>query len=116
MHSSFPAVRAELPMNCRRRYTNRSFSEQALREINRIQHLWTSCRRQYGDAGSWLFGRFTIADAMFAPVALRFHSYAIVLDDISQAYVDSVLQHPGIVEWIDASKTETEFISEVEFD
>ena len=114
MHSSFPAVRNELPMNCRKQLPNLSFSDQARQEIARIQDLWTSCRKQFGSQGEWLFGHFSIADAMFAPVALRFVTYSVPLYDIPRQYVNSVLQHPGIIEWIEASELETEVIAEVE--
>ena len=99
-----------MPMNCRREPRPISLSVQALAEIDRIVQIWNKCHSNYGQTGEWLFGEFSIADAMFAPVALRFHSYAIALDDYAQAYVQSVLTHPDVRHWMDAGRQETEVI------
>ena len=114
MHSSFYNVRNELPMNCRKRFKNFALSSEAEREVTRIKELWQQCRSQYGDNGEWLFGTYSIADAMYAPVALRFHGYNIPLSGVEKAYVKSVLNQPCIVEWINAGKAETEVITEAE--
>jgi glutathione S-transferase len=111
MHSSFPNVRNELPMNCRTRYSDIRLSDEAKREIDRISWLWERCQTEYGDERGWLFGEFSIADAMFAPIAIRFYGYSISLDDIQEKYVKTVLAHPGIIEWIEAGKLESEVIS-----
>lgn len=110
MHSSFSNVRNELPMNCRKRYGNIKLSHGALREIDRIKHLWRKCINKYGNNGEWLFGDYSIADAMFAPVALRFYGYSVPLGGIEAKYVSSVLKHPAIVEWVEAGMLETEVI------
>lgn len=110
MHSSFSNVRNELPMNCRKKLENIKLSQGALREIKRIKHLWRKCRNEYGNNGEWLFGNYSIADAMFAPVALRFYGYSIPLSGIEEDYVASVLKHSAIVEWVEAGKLETEVI------
>ncbi len=114
MHSSFFNVRNELPMNCRKEFSGIQLSEGAEKEIERIKSLWNTCRNEYGGEGEWLFGNYSIADAMFAPVALRFSGYNIPLDGIEQEYVKSVLAHPAIIEWIEAGKLETEVIEEDE--
>ncbi|KHF26385.1 glutathione S-transferase [Solemya velum gill symbiont] len=116
MHSSFFNVRNELPMNCRKEFNGIKLSEGAVSEIERIKELWRRCRSEYGSGGEWLFGKYSIADAMFAPVALRFNGYNIQLDGIEKEYVNSVLAHPAIVEWIEAAKLETEVITEDEID
>ena len=110
MHSSFSNVRNELPMNCRKKLENIKLSQGALREIKRIKHLWRKCRNEYGNNGEWLFGNYSIADAMFAPVALRFYEYSIPLSGIEEEYVASVLKHSAIIEWVEAGKLETEVI------
>jgi len=110
MHSSFVNVRSELPMNCRRQFDGIRLSQAAEREIGRIGSLWRKCRNQYGRDGQWLFGDFSIADAMFAPVALRFSGYRIPLAGVAADYVETVLNHPGIVEWVEAGRAETEVI------
>ncbi len=110
MHSSYFNVRNELPMNCRKKFENIELSKGAEREIERIKVLWRKCRGEYGNTGEWLFGEYSIADAMFAPIALRFDGYGIPLVGVEDAYVQSVLKHPGIVEWVEAGKLETEVI------
>lgn len=116
MHSSFTNVRNELPMNCRKRFENITLSREAEREIKRIMHLWRKCREEYGNNGEWLFGEYSIADAMYAPVALRLDGYNIPLSGIEEKYVSSVLHHPAILEWIEAGKLETEVIDEDEIE
>lgn len=116
MHSSYANVRSELPMNCRKRFRNVRLTEQAQQQIDRIQSLWQQCRSEFGGNGQWLFGDYSIADAMFAPVALRFAGYSIALDDNAQAYVQTVLNQPAIIEWMTAGKSEKEVIAEDEAD
>jgi glutathione S-transferase len=116
MHSSYFNVRNELPMNCRKKFMNIKLSEGAEREVARIKGLWGKCRTEYGKNGEWLFGEYSIADAMFAPIALRFSGYDIPLAGVEADYVKSVLNHPGIVEWMEAGKLETEVIEADEID
>jgi glutathione S-transferase len=97
-------------MNCRKLFENIKLSPDAKREIERICSLWRQCRMQYGDGGEWLFGTYSIADAMFAPVALRFYGYSIGLGNIEEAYVRSVLNQPCITEWMEAGRSEKEVI------
>lgn len=116
MHSSFSNVRNELPMNCRKKFQNIKLSSEAVREIDRIKDLWRQCRSQFGNNGEWLFGEYTIADAMYAPIALRFYGYNITLSGVEDAYVQSVLMQPSIIDWIESSKAETEVIVEDEIE
>ncbi len=110
MHSSFFNVRSELPMNCRKQFENIKLSQGAEREIERIKKLWRKCRIEYGSNGEWLFGDYSIADAMFAPIVLRFSGYSIPLTGVEENYLHSVLKHPGIAEWVKAGKLETQII------
>ena len=112
MHSSFRRLRRELPMNCRRRFANFPLGEGVQREIARITALWRHCRARYGQGGPWLFGEFCIADAVYAPVASRFHTYDVPLDKISAAYRDTVLAHPAMGEWMAAARRER-FVNQV---
>ena len=116
MHSSFVNVRSELPMNCRKKFQNIKLSLETEREIERIKTLWRNCRTQFEDEGEWLFGKYSIADAMFAPIALRFEGYSIPLGGLEEAYVKSVLKQPCIIEWIEAGKVEIEVIEEDEIE
>jgi glutathione S-transferase len=75
----------------------------------RIGQIWRDCR-EHADGGPWLFGRFTIADAMYAPVALRFWTYQLDADAVAQEYMNTVLGHPAMTKWIEAGKAETEVI------
>jgi glutathione S-transferase len=116
MHSSFTGVRNELPMNCRKKFQGIELSSQTEGEIERIKMLWRKCRREFGAQGEWLFGKYSIADAMFAPVALRFEGYGIPLTGVEKAYVNSVLNQPCIIEWIASGKLEREVIDEDEIE
>ncbi len=106
MHSSFVALRTELPQDCRTRHERRPFSDAAEADIERVQGTWHDCLAQ--SDGPWLFGAFGIADAMFAPVALRFVSYGVELDRDCADYVRQVEQLPAIQEWLRDAKRETE--------
>ena len=110
MHSSFINVRNELPMNCRKKFNGINLSADAEGEIERIKSLWKTCRHKFGADGEWLFGKYSIADAMYAPIALRFHGYNIPLEGVEADYVTSVLTQPCIIEWIEAGKNENEII------
>lgn len=116
MHSSFANVRHELPMNVRKKFRDVTPTPEAEREIERIKFLWRLCRTQYGAGGEWLFGEYSIADAMFAPIALRFEGYSIPLAGIEASYVQSVLQQPCIIEWMAAGAQESEVIVQDEIE
>lgn len=114
MHSSFIHVRSEMPMNVRKHFPDYQLSDAALREVERIKSLWRLCREHYGQSGEWLFGDYSIADAMYAPIVMRFVGYDVSLDGVEKAYVDSVLNQSAIQEWIAAGKKEIEVIAEDE--
>lgn len=116
MHSSFPHLRQHLPMNCRRRFPGFPIPDSAAMDIARVLEIWRMCRLTYGDSGPWLFGEYSIADAMFAPVALRFHGYDVSLSGTEAGYVASVLEDPAVGEWVRAAADETEFVAEEEVD
>ncbi len=106
MHSSFTALRAELPMNVRRAPSRVPCSEAAQADVERIVELWNACRSDYGNDGPFLFGGFSIADAMFAPVCNRLSIYDIPIDAAASAYIDAVLGMPAYLEWKDAAEAE----------
>ena len=114
MHSSFVALRSELPMNCRKRFTNVKLSTDARNDVDRVKALWRKCRSEYGKSGDWLFGQFSIADAMYAPVALRLAGYGIPLSGVEDSYVQMTLKYPHIVEWIEAARQEKQVLTEYE--
>ena len=114
MHSSFAALRNELPMNCRRDPSPLLLSDTCIADIDRIQALWQHANGFSDGKGHWLFGSFGIVDAMFAPVAIRFHRYCVPLQESAAAYVELLLQHPAMVEWVAAGSTEPMVIEQEE--
>lgn len=116
MHSGFMAMRNELPMNCRRHFPGYALSPAVQKDVSRMKDLWRRARETFGGHGPWLFGAFSIADAMIAPVVLRFVGYDVPVEGIEKAYVDTMLGHPALTEWIAAGKAETEIIAEDEVD
>jgi glutathione S-transferase len=111
MHSGFPALRQRLPMDCRARYPYEGFNAEVQSDIDRVTKLWQTCRQQYGSGNSFLFGHFTLADAMFAPVASRFVTYNVPVDAISQAYIDALYALPALQEWLTAAVAEAEYLA-----
>ena len=114
MHSSFQNLRQNMPMNCRARLPGKGMTPEVQKDIARITAIWRDCRQNFGD-GSMLFGEFTIADAMFAPVVLRFITYDVKLDQDSRVYAEAILALLGMQEWIEAAKIEPETIPDFEF-
>ena len=114
MHAGFDVLRNQMPMNCRAMGRRVPLPDELTRDIDRIFDIWSDCHRRYGDAGAWLFGDFTVADAMYAPVVLRFRTYGINLPDSAGHYADRVLQSEAMQEWLLACETETEVIEHEE--
>lgn len=114
VHSEFQALRHELPMNCRVRLKDYPLSEEVQQEVDRVIEIWNDCRRRFGTGGPWLFGAFSIADAMYAPVALRCLSYGIPLVGEAAAYRDQVLAHPAVQQWMEDGRQEYEVIERAE--
>lgn len=113
MHGGFAALRAGLPMNIRARFTQREFSAMAQAEIRRIAAIWETCLASFG-YDRFLFGEFSIADAYFSPVVMRFRTYGVTLDASLQAYADRVARHPAVAQWVDEANAETERIPKYE--
>lgn len=99
MHSGFFEIRNGMPMNVRRTIDGFEPSSLCQVEIKRIEEIWTSCRERFGGNGDYLFGDFSIADAMFAPVVSRFKSYGIAVNPTCQMYMETILQMPTMQEW-----------------
>ncbi|MDX1509243.1 MAG: glutathione S-transferase family protein [Woeseiaceae bacterium] len=114
MHSGFEVLREQMPMNCRAMGRKVALPDELTRDIDRILHIWTDCRRRYADLGDWLFGTFSIADAMYAPVVLRFRTYGINLPQTAADYGNRVLESPAMQEWLAAAETEIEVIEREE--
>ncbi len=110
-HAGFQAPRGHRGMDCRRAPApaRKAPPEAAHRDVARIGRIWRDCRER-ADGGPWLFGRFGIADAMYAPVAPRFRTYRPGADAVARKYMNTILGHPALVEWIVAGKAEPEII------
>lgn len=106
MHAGFADLRRELPMDCRRTPAPHRYSAAAASDIARILAIWRECRQAHAKSGDWLFGKFGIVDAMFAPVVLRLHSYGVALDGPERAYQQSMLNLPALREWLGAALLE----------
>ncbi len=107
MHSSFMQLRSAMPMNCRARRTIQ-LTDAVRSDIKRIDELWCELRSEYGQSGAWLFGEFSIADCMYAPVAARFNTYRPDLSDESQRYLREVINHPQMRSWYALAEAEPE--------
>ncbi len=110
MYGGFHSLRQNMPMDCRGRYPGEGMTLEVQTDINRITSIWRNCRQKFGQDGDFLFGSFTIADAMFAPVVSRFVTYGVKLDSVAQAYADAILAFPAMQEWLTAASNETESI------
>jgi glutathione S-transferase len=116
MHGGFGGIRNAMPMNTRKMLPGRGRDEACLKDIERIQKLWNTCRSDHGQGGDFLFGSFCAADAMFAPVVSRLVTYAVELDSVSQAYVDAIMALPAMQDWYAAGKKEPWIVSHDELD
>lgn len=114
MHSGFQHLRTHCGMNCRRQPKAKALPAEVYQDIARIRQIWQQCRATFAQRGPWLFGAFGIVDAMYAPVALRFHQYALEAGAAEQAYIATVLNHPAMQEWVRAGQAETEIIPQFE--
>ncbi len=114
MHAGFAALRRHLPMDLKRPPAPQHGAapdDDLDADIKRIQEIWTGCRARFGQGGDYLFGDFGAADAFFAPVATRFATYDVALNEVAAAYRDAVMSWPAMRDWIAAAKTEPWVIS-----
>ncbi len=112
MHAGFAALRGNMGMNVRRSFPGIGMTPEVAKDIARIEQLWADCLQRYG--GPFLFGAFGIADAMYAPVATRFRTYAVGLSAAAQRYADLLLALPAVAEWYAAAHAETEVLPQFE--
>lgn len=114
MHSGFNLIRSLMPFNCRADGRRVIRGPEVDGEIARVEAIWNHCRAQHKGGGPWLFGRFTIADAMYIPVALRFVTYGVQLRGEAQDYIEQAKAHPQVQEWIDDARQEKEVMESSE--
>jgi glutathione S-transferase len=106
MHSGFAALREFLPMNIQAHYPGFYKSVAVRREITRVKAMWTACRARYGGSGPFLFGAFSLVDAFYAPVVMRFTSYDVTLPPDLAAYAEAVRTQPYVKEWLELAKAD----------
>ena len=106
MHGGFGDLRRYLPMDVSQDLKDESRAHHVAGDIARIQQIWTDCRKRFGAEGPFLFGRFSVADAMFAPVATRFSTYGVKLEPVAAAYVETIMNLPAMKEWVDGARRE----------
>ncbi|MGO9005283.1 MAG: glutathione S-transferase family protein [Beijerinckiaceae bacterium] len=99
MHSGFMAVRQHLPMNVRRKPAPLDLAPEVAADVARIEAAFAAARREFGAGGPFLFGEFSAADAMFAPVVNRFHVYCVPLTPVTRAYMDAMRALPAFGRW-----------------
>ena len=114
MHSGFFSIRNSLPMNCRAKTKFNNITKELQSDINRVCEVWRLCRDKHSTSGEYLFGGFTIADAMYAPIVLRFSSYEIEVGETEREYMNHVLTNSNLKEWIAEGVVEKEIIEESE--
>jgi glutathione S-transferase len=116
MHSGFVALRSEMPMNIRRAEKAVELSEQALADIRRVEDIWGACLTAHAEEGPFLFGAPGAVDILYAPVASRFKTYQVAVNDTTRAYMDLVLSLPAWEEVAWAAREETWVIDAFERD
>jgi len=106
MHSSYDNLRRECPMNLRKQFPPGKLADGVVEEITRILELWAQARARHGSGGPYLFGTFSAADIMFAPAVTRFITYSIPMPRFAAAYMQAMLDHAWLREWIEAAQEE----------
>ena len=116
MHAGFAPLRRACPMNLGKRFAGRDRGPDVARDAERVEAIWTDTRRRYGHGGPFLFGRFTAADAMYAPVVTRLDTYGFEVGPEARDYMDAILGLPSFAEWRSAALGESWTIPDDEVD
>jgi glutathione S-transferase len=114
MHAGYGALRRDCPMNMCRPVRKHIVSPEAQKHVERIDTLWQNCRAKFGANGPFLFGAFTAADAMFAPIVSRLYHYDQPRSAVSEAYMQAIMALPAWKEWVRMARLETEIIASSE--
>jgi glutathione S-transferase len=114
MHAGFAALRRECPMNIRRPVRARELSAAAQENVARVEAMWGDCRARHG--GPFLFGKFSAADAMYAPVVMRLYTYGIKVGRDTLGYIETMMALPAFTEWRAAALSESAIVAEDEID
>ena len=116
MHGGFLPLRRHLPMNMWRPVIKRALTPEVTANAVRIEAMWADCRTRFAAGGPFLSGAFGAADAMYAPVVARFHTYAVEVGGPARAYMEAVMALPAWTEWRDAALKEPWVLAEDEVD
>ena len=116
MHSGFRNLRNACPMNLRRAFKPVPMNEEAMADVARIENLWRECRKAHGRGGPFLFGKFSIADAMFTPVVTRFETFDIKVSTETQHYMNAILATHAFHDWKAGALKEKEVYAKDEVD
>ncbi|MBN9451086.1 MAG: glutathione S-transferase family protein [Bosea sp.] len=116
MHAGFTALRGACPMNLGKRFAARDRGPGVARDVERLTSLWRQARARFGAGGPFLYGAFSAADAMFAPVVTRLDTYGIAVDPVSRDYMQAVLALPAYREWLAAALAEPWIVAQDEVD
>jgi glutathione S-transferase len=115
MHSGFVPLRKLCTMNLRRHYPGFELNDEVRENVLRIDTIFTETRTAFGRGGPFLFGDWSGADAMYAPVVTRFKTYDVKLSDVAQAYCEAVLALPAMQEWYAAAEAEPWTLPQYEY-
>lgn len=116
MHAGFAVLRRLLPMNIRRPVKARALEPAAAADVVRIDAIWSGCRARFGGGGPFLYGAFGAADAMYAPVVWRFHTYAVDVSSTARDYMRAVMALPASLQWREAARGEPWVLAHDEVD
>ncbi|MFC4172366.1 glutathione S-transferase family protein [Microvirga sp. GCM10011540] len=116
MHAGFQALRSACPMNLGKRFAAKDRGEAVSRDVARFSEIVSQARERFGAGGPFLFGAFSAADAMYAPLVTRLDTYSIAVDEATQAYLDAVLSLPAFREWRSAALKESWIVDADEVD
>lgn len=106
MHGGFQTIRQMCPMNLGARYKAPEMTDQLKANVDRLAAIWSEARQKFGKNGPYLYGGFSAADAMYAPVVTRLDSYSIAVDPETRRYMDTILRHPDVAAWRNAALKE----------
>jgi len=116
MHAGFQPLRRQFPMNMRRPVKAHELNADAASDVRRIETLWGDCRARFGQGGPFLYGAFGAADAMYAPVVSRFHTYGVEVGGATRDYMRATMALPAWDEWREAARREPWVIPQDEID
>lgn len=107
MHAGFTQLRTHMPCNIRSRYPGCGMTPEVKKDIDRILEIWSACRKRFKNQGPFLFGYFTVADAMYLPIVTRLRTYGVALKGLSRDYAETMLGLPAFKEWEEAGTRES---------